>query len=158
MQRQHIHPDIPLGGLLSFIHRTHHIILNSGLSRYGLGSGQIFVLMHLAKEQDITQETLTRHLHIDKAAIARAVRKLEDSGLIRRTTDPGNRRAVRLFLTKKGEEIVPEIIQIERAWEELALEGLTKTDRDRLSVFLQQIAQNSLNHLHHKGGDAYDRE
>jgi len=63
--------------------------------------------MLLYKKQNIMQETLVRHYHLDKGTIARSVRKLEDAGYIRQIIDPDNPRAVRLFLTKKGERAAP---------------------------------------------------
>ena len=70
---------VPLGALVSIIHRTHHIIVDERMRQFGLSSGQLFTLLHLAHEQGITQDTLARRFHVDKATIARAVRRLEDA-------------------------------------------------------------------------------
>ncbi len=99
--------DIPLGAVISITSRSRFIFLNDRLMPLGLSAGQFPVLMLLYKEQNIMQETLVRHYHLDKGTIARAVKKLEDAGYIRRIVDPANRRAVRLFLTEKGEQAAP---------------------------------------------------
>ncbi|WP_067052470.1 MarR family winged helix-turn-helix transcriptional regulator [Methanofollis ethanolicus] len=135
---------VPIGALISLIHRTHHIFVDEQMKRFGLSSGQLFTLLHLAHEQGITQDTLVRRFRVDKGTVARAVRKLEDAGYISRTVDPDDRRAVRIFLTERGEEIVPEIIRINQEWEEEVCTGLSAEGRREIEVILLKIAQNSL--------------
>jgi DNA-binding MarR family transcriptional regulator len=98
---------IPFGAGVSLTSRGRFVFLNDRLRPLGLSAGQFPVLVLLSRVQNIMQDTLVRHYHLDKGTIARAVRKLEDAGYIRRITDPGNRRAVRLFLTEKGEGVAP---------------------------------------------------
>jgi len=99
--------------------------------------------MLLARKQNIIQETLVRHYHLDKGTIARAVRKLEDAGYIRRITDPDNRRAVRLFLTEKGEQVIPTLQAINHEWETRISSGLTAEEQATLRRLMKTVAQNS---------------
>jgi len=145
--------NIPFPGLISIIHRSHFIKLNEEMRPFGLSAGQFMVLIHLAKQQDITQDLLAKRFHINKATIARAVRRLEDAGYVRRITDQENRRAFRLFLTDKGEQIVPEIVRIDREWETVAFEGLSEEDRELAHRLLRHIAHNSLINAHGRGDD-----
>jgi len=135
---------MPLGAVISIIHRAHQIILNDRLKPYGLTFGQFPVLMMLSHHQNITQEMLARHFRIDKGTIARAVKKLEDAGYVRRITDPENRRAVRLFLTEKGVQIVPVIKQIDREWEDMTCTGISTENRTHTYVLLRNLAQTSI--------------
>jgi len=137
-------PPIPLGALVSIIHRTHHIVIDERMKPFGLSSGQFFVLIHLAQEQGITQDALARRFHVDKATIARAVRKLEDTGYVSRIVDLSNRRAVRVSLTDKGARIVPEIVRIDRQWEEEICAGLSEDEHLQIHTLLRIIACNSL--------------
>ena len=93
--------EIPFGALISITSRGRFVFLKDRLRPIGLSAGQFPVLMLLFKEQNIMQETLARQYHFIKGTIARSVRKPKDAGYIRRVIDPDNRRAVRLFLTKK---------------------------------------------------------
>ncbi|WP_148277743.1 MarR family winged helix-turn-helix transcriptional regulator [Methanoregula formicica] len=134
------------------------MFLNDRLRPMGLSAGQFPVLMLLAKEQNITQETLVRHYHLDKGTIARAVKKLETAGYIRRITDPGNRRAVRLFLTEKGEQALPALHAINRAWESLAFCGLTAQDKKTCRHLMRTVTLNVFSYMDTEGGHANDRE
>ena len=91
------------------------------MKELGLSSGQFHVLMVLADQQGITQDFLAGSLLIDKGTVARAVNILEKNGIVRRITDENNRRAVLVYLTEKGEELVPEVEKIDRQWEEAVL-------------------------------------
>jgi MarR family transcriptional regulator, temperature-dependent positive regulator of motility len=135
--------DIPFGAVVSIASRGRFIFLNDRLRPLGLSAGQFPVLMLLAREQNIMQDALVRHYHVDKGTIARAVRKLEDAGYLRRITDPGNRRAVRLFLTEKGEQVVPVLQAIDRDWEERITGGISQKDHGLLKSLMRTVAENS---------------
>jgi len=148
--------DIPFGAVVSLINRSRFVFLNNRLRPLGLSAGQYPVLVLLAKEQNIMQDTLVRHYHLDKGTIARAVRKLEDSGYIRRITDPGNRRAVRLFLTEKGEHAIPLLHAINREWENSISASLSKEEMASLRDLMHRVARNSFVILKNGGMD-HDR-
>lgn len=147
-----------MAGLLSIIHRTHLMALNAEMKQFGLSAGQFVVLIHLSEEQNVTQDDLVRRFHIDKSAIARAVRKLEDAGYIQRITDPKNRRAVRLFLTDEGVRIIPEIIRIDRDWEKMVCGNLSQEERALLLTLLRQVTYCSLKNVDHAGNEDYAKQ
>lgn len=142
---------MPLGASVSILNKTRFIIMNERLKPFGLSSGQFPVMIYLIRKQNIMQETVVRHFHIDKGSIARSVKKLEDAGFIRRITDPGNRRAVRLFLTEKGEQVAPEILRIDREWQELSYAGLSDDEREQFSALILRILKNNLEDVHNLG-------
>ncbi len=135
--------ELPFGAVVSITSRGRFIFFNERLRPLGLSAGQVPVLMLLYREQNIMQETLVRHYRLDKGTIARAVKKLEDAGFVRRITDPANRRAVRLFLTEKGEQAAPVLRQINREWEEQVCAGLSSGEKETLTLLMRKVAQNS---------------
>jgi DNA-binding MarR family transcriptional regulator len=148
--------DIPLGAVISITSRGRYIFLNDRLRPLGLSAGQVPVLMLLYKEQNIMQETLVRHYHLDKGTIARAVKKLRDAGYIRQIVDSENRRAVRLFLTEKGEKIAPVLQAIDREWESQICAGLSQERKNTLNTLMRTLAQNS--HLAMKNSGDFSLE
>jgi MarR family transcriptional regulator, temperature-dependent positive regulator of motility len=150
--------DIPFGAIVSVINRSKYVFLNNQLRPLGLSAGQFPVLMLLAKEQNIMQEDLVRHYRLDKGTIARAVKKLEDSRYIRRITDPGNRRAVRLFLTRKGARAVPLLQAINRDWESQISSGISTGEMTTLHTLICRVAQNSFTILQKSGDPCNDRK
>jgi MarR family transcriptional regulator, temperature-dependent positive regulator of motility len=149
--RSPINGDIPFGAAVSITSRGRFVFLNDRLRPLGLSAGQFPILTLLYKEQNIMQETLVRHYHLDKGTIARAVKKLENAGYIRRITDPGNRRAVRLFLTKKGERAAPQLQAIDREWEERIYAGIPDRDKQILKTLMRTVAENSHRNMQNSG-------
>ncbi len=144
--------EIPFGAVVSVVNRGRSVFLNNRLRPLDLSAGQFPVMMLLAREQNIIQDDLVRHYHLDKGTIARAVKKLEDGGYVRRITDSGNRRAVRLFLTEKGEHAVPFLQKIYREWEGQISSGLSCDEIKTIQTLMHRVAKNSLSILENDGG------
>lgn len=135
--------DVPFGALVSITTRARSVFLTTRLRPLGLSAGQFPVLMLLGRVQNIIQDDLVRHYRLDKGTIARSVKKLEDAGYIKRTVDPGNRRAVRLFLTKKGDRVIPQLRAIDREWEERICAGLDDHAQQSLALLMHTVTRNS---------------
>lgn len=131
--------DMPLARLLGVVLQHYYISLNERLHPLGISAAQVPVMLRLAVYQNVTQEALARHFHVDKAAIARAARRLEESGFIRREVDPADRRAVRLFLTTRGEEVIPELARYGREWEDAVTAGLDSSEQAQLRSLLTRM-------------------
>ena len=142
----HLPEEIPLGGLISIIYRTRLIILNQKLKPLNLTAGQVPILMFLKMNPNITQETLVKHIRIDRAMIARSVKKLEDAGFIRRIPDPDNRRAVRLFLTEKGGTVTPMLMEIEKEWEGIAAGFMSAEEKEQFRTNIRKTAISSIHY------------
>ncbi|HON81010.1 MAG TPA: MarR family transcriptional regulator [Methanoregulaceae archaeon] len=135
---------MPLGALISVIHRNHIIALNTRLRPLGLSASQLPILLFLSHREGIPQEALARHFHLDKATIARAVKRLEDGGFICRKIDPADRRAYGLFLTGKGTEVRDDLRVIDAAWERALLSVVPETNRPVLIRLLRALAEHSI--------------
>lgn len=143
--------NIPLGVFISIIHRTRIIHLNNKMKDLEISAGQVPFLMHLSHKEGITQDDLAVHLHIDKGTVARALKKLEDNGFIYREVNPQNRRSYLLFLTEKGKQLVPQIRNIDKEWEDFVCSNFQNEEYNRLFNILQTLAMKSLEKVHENG-------
>ena len=137
-------PDLPLGAVISLIRRNHTIVLNARLKPLGLSAAQVPILLYLSRREGISQETIARHFHLDKATIARNVRRLEEETFVYREVDPEDRRAYGLYLTAKGKGSIEEILRVEAAWEEDLLSTLSEQERADATHLLRTLAKQSL--------------
>ena len=55
--------NIPLGGLISIIYRSRNIYLNNMLKMTGISPGQLFALITISREENITQERIAGIRH-----------------------------------------------------------------------------------------------
>ena len=136
--------DIPFRGIVSIIARNHFIFMNRELKHLELTEGQVPCLMVISKKSGITQDGLAKMFHIDKGTIARAIRKLEEKGMINKVQDPVNRRRYLLSITEKGENLIPVILQAEKRWEDIIFKGFSNEERSFMFKGMRRLAENSL--------------
>jgi DNA-binding MarR family transcriptional regulator len=142
---------IPLGLLVSMIHRTRMMYINDKMKGMDITAGQFPFIMVLSHEEGITQEDLAAHLHIDKGTVARALRKLEDKKFIFREIDKKNRRRYLIYLTEKGRGAVPHIINIDKEWENSMCSKFSEEEYFNLFDILRIFAVNSLENVDRNG-------
>jgi DNA-binding MarR family transcriptional regulator len=143
--------EIPLGLLVSMIHRTRMMFLNDKMRNMDITAGQFPFIAVLSNEEGITQDELAAHFHIDKGTVARALRKLEDKEYLFRKVDSLNRRRYLIYLTEKGRNAVPILINIEKEWENSMCSKFSEVEYNNLFDILKVLAINSLENAHKNG-------
>lgn len=108
---------LPVGKLITMISRGHTIYLNHHLEEYGINASQLHLLFEISHQKNINQEKIATRCNINKGAVARSIRKLEEKGLVTRQIDDANRRQNIISLTDKGEETLTESINLLNKWE-----------------------------------------
>ena len=101
-----------IGKYIGELHRASGIYFSKKFSKFGIGAGQYVFLLNLYKNSGITQEELTEKVKLDKATTARAIKKLEDEGYVSRVKKESDKRAYKLELTEKAENIKEEVYSI----------------------------------------------
>ncbi|MFM7378293.1 MAG: MarR family winged helix-turn-helix transcriptional regulator [Erythrobacter sp.] len=91
--------------------------------RFALKIPEWRVMAVLGDAGTMTQRALTAATVMDKVAVNRAVKVLEDRGLIARVPNPGDGRSHLLALTAEGRAIHAEVMPLARATERELLEG-----------------------------------
>ncbi len=94
------------------IARTHKVLkkrLATFLSRYDLTVRQHGVLKVLLEEDGLPARELVVRLFSDSSTIMDIIDRLEEKGLVRRETDPQDRRVNHIFLTDEAKILLPEI-------------------------------------------------
>ncbi|MGL5506720.1 MAG: MarR family winged helix-turn-helix transcriptional regulator [Paraclostridium sp.] len=105
-----------------------------------MGSGQFMFLVNLYKNDGISQEELAEILNIDKGTTARAIKKLEEEGFIRREKDEKDKRAYKLYITDKAEDVKEDIFSILREWEDVLLCDLNREEVIVIKQLLKKIS------------------
>lgn len=101
---------------LTYLHRQRKKYMSERLKPYGCVGAMYMILLHISRNPGTTQDAIVSHMFVDKCNVARRTKKLEELGYIRRETGKLDRRQNNLFLTEKGEELVPIIRGHLRAW------------------------------------------
>ena len=132
--------QIPVGKLLYMIGKGYSIYVNRNLEEYGINTTQLHLLFEIAHESNINQEMIATRCNINKGAVARSIRKLEERGLVKREIDENNRRQNRLSLTKDGEDILIKACGVLRDWEDSVILDDGYIKKELLQKVLKEIA------------------
>ncbi len=93
---------------------------------------QEFGLLHaISKEADeVTQKDMAEAMGKDKSAILRVIDSLEEKKMVRRVADQNDRRKNCLMITKKGEAVLKQYMEMYMDLVKEVEEGLTKEEMD----------------------------
>ncbi|MFD5805094.1 MULTISPECIES: MarR family winged helix-turn-helix transcriptional regulator [unclassified Streptomyces] len=86
-----------------------------------------------------SQRRLADHTGLEALYVSKLARALESAGLIERTRDPRDPRAVQLALTDQGESVTREAITVVRELLQLLLEPLGGLDAPRARAFTGEL-------------------
>ncbi len=132
----------PIGKVISYIYRYQRIFLDKELEPYGIGSGQFSFIMSLCLKDGVKQETFARMYKMDKATVARAIKKLEDTGYVYRKQDAEDKRAYNVFLTEKGKDIGAKMKERAIKWDDIVIAGFSEEEKRLSAAFLERMEQN----------------
>ncbi|WP_454054213.1 MarR family winged helix-turn-helix transcriptional regulator [Clostridium sp. Marseille-Q7071] len=130
------------GKYITVLNRYQQILINHKLKEYELGSGQYFFLINIYQNEGISQKDLTSLVKTDKATTAKALIKLEKHGYIYRTTDSEDKRYNKLYLTQKGSEFMPTLMNILHNTTETFMDGIDSQRYDEMLETLNMILSN----------------
>ena len=113
-------------------------------SAIGLTRAQWRVLAHLSRNEGVKQAGLAEILEIKPITLARLLDRLDAHGWVERRSDPTDKRARRLFLTRKGRSILRELRVVALSVRAEARSGLTDVEQDLLIDQLRAVKENLL--------------
>lgn len=117
--------------------------VNEALKPLNLYSSEWTVLNFVAKHDSFPQSDIAAALEIEGAAISKTLSKMEQKGLIVRTSSQ-DKREKRISLTEKGRELYPLAAQAAGNHRSAVLASLSRDDRQQMLSFIQSM----LDHIH----------
>jgi DNA-binding MarR family transcriptional regulator len=107
--------------------------------QFNLSVSRFYILWHLGNEPGISSRRLSELMICDKSNITRLSKGLESDGLVVRQPHETDGRALRLFLTEKGEQIRKEAYKAHQAYNEQRLTCCDGEERDDLQQYLEKL-------------------
>lgn len=119
------------------------LLMGACQSGFALTNTQEHILMLLAKEEQ-TNSDLSKTLQVSQAAITKAIKNLEEEGLLHKQKNPQDARRTQLVLTPKALPIAQEHAQHHKntlqAYQEI-LQDFSSSEQLVLQRFVQAFAQ-----------------
>lgn len=100
------------------------------------GSDVILTLRRQGRGVSLSPSALAKEMMLSASAMTNRLDRLEQRGLIRRESDPGDRRGLRIVLTGEGFALADEMVVAHVETEERLLAGLSKKEREQLRALL----------------------
>lgn len=131
-----------LNYLLADLTTVHKNLLEKKLNRYGVHSGQVFILFELWNSDGLSQTVLATNLNLSPPTINKMAKSLEAKDFIKLKRSDSDTRIVNVYLTEKGKNVRAEIEQSWSCLEDEITKNLTETER---LIFHQLIEKVLLN-------------
>ena len=125
------------------IYRCIQRIKDREMEALGLKGSHVMCLFQLRQHPEgLTAAELAERSLEDKAAVSRAVARLEELGLVERTVSPRCRREKLVSLTPAGAEAFRQVQETLGEWYGICYRGFTPEERERYDGFLTRIVEN----------------
>ena len=131
---------LPISKLITIIAKGLSIYLNHNLEDFGINATQLQLLYEISYQDNINQEKIANRCNINKGAVARSIRKLEDNGFVARKIDENDRRQNKVSLTQKGRQTLSKAYNVLISWEDEVIQDKGYVDREVLQLVFKEIA------------------
>ena len=144
-EREFPEMDIATEALVGRIHKiSRHILksLNETAAAFDLTISDWDMLSALRRQgapYRLSPTELAKELMLSSGAMTNRLDRLEEAGLVRRSPDPDDRRAVRVELTDHGRDVWSEAVEVQAAKEQMFAGELTQEDKEQLNSLLRRM-------------------
>jgi len=123
------------------ISRKLNKVTKESIASYGLTTSQFFMLIALYEENGILISKLAEKVALDRSTLTGLVDRLERDGLVKRTNDPNDRRAIKVYLTDKAEELRHDLLEIYHKNNSMFLSILSPKERQTFEAVVEKLDQ-----------------
>jgi DNA-binding MarR family transcriptional regulator len=113
------------------------------LGPLGLTGNHLDVLLTLEEKGSISQQEISRCVHIDRSTMVAMIDHLENWGMVERLRNSADRRSYRIFLIAKGKQMIPKAKRLAMISQIKFLSCLTTQDQKVLVGLLRNLVINN---------------
>lgn len=132
-----------LGFLLKDASRRYVLRFEQHAREISMTLMQCKALVHLAKNEGVSQAKLSELADMEPMMMVRILDRMEADKVLERRPDPDDRRARRLYLTKKSGALLGEVERLVEVTRNEMLAGINKADRDVFMRVLERVHENA---------------
>lgn len=101
------------------------------------------LLLIVRNNESIYSEEISSSLAIDKAAVARSIKRVIENGYVYAKSHETDKRAKRLFLTDSGKNIFHKLLKLHESWLIETTKGISQNDLETFSKISYQMSENA---------------
>ncbi len=143
--------ELRLGFLIHDVSRLRRSAFDRVAKPMNLTRSQWWVLAVLSREDGMTQSQLAEELDLGKVAVGGLIDRLEKSDLVRRDSDPSDRRVNRVFLQPKSKALVTRMRKVSHRLNTLMQADIPTEDLETTARTLGALKHRLLGYLQDTG-------
>ena len=105
-----------------------------------LSKSELLTLESVSKQKDLTMSKLAKNLDIGFSTATSIIARLIEKKLVVRERNHGDRRVVKVLLSKEGETIISSYQEQKKIFFKKMTEFLTEVEQERFVIVLEKIA------------------
>ncbi len=117
---------------------------NEKVKSLGFTTRENTICNYLYLHQEASQDKIAKTLLIDKATVAKILKKLEDQKIIERKVNPNNRRQNIITLSDGGSAVIKEMIGFYDAWTDFVMDELSEEEKAQFYSYLKKIKHKAM--------------
>ena len=136
--------EVRIGFLVHDVSRMRRTLFDQAMKPLGITRSQWWVLSQLSRHarSGMLQTELARDLDVGKVTVGGLIDRLETAGYVERRPEKTDRRAKRVSITKRGHEILAEMVAVSRRLNGIILAGLTPGSVEEAERALEAMKDN----------------
>ncbi len=131
-----------IGFLLNDTARLFRRAFNARTRDSGITALQWRLITYLRRHEGIRQGPLADLIEVEPITLSRMIDRLVEAELVERRADPADRRAWRLHLTPRADELLGGMRELADALTDEATEGLTEEENAQLIALVERVRAN----------------
>src|ERR1700744_146283 len=112
---------------------------NQLVAEFGITQSIGYLLINIDTKEGTTVSQAARLLGLKSTSLSRMLRQLEESGLIYRESNAGDKRSVKIYLTELGKEKRHQARGLVKQFNNYLNEHISETDQENLIRILKKI-------------------
>ncbi len=113
------------------------------MKRFELSVSEWRTMTVLYHFEPLSAKGIVEFSSIDKVNVSRSLSSLKKRNLLKRFIDPTDRRRALVSLTKKGKQVMGELVPLVLEIEQQLLSGLTESELTAIKVLMKRIRKNA---------------
>ena len=131
--------DVPIGFFFGLVARQYLSFFDKYLCELNINQNQLWILLVLCQEQNISQERIASILRVNGATVTRELEILEKRNLIMRKIDENDRRRKLVSLYDSGFEMLESVQEVDWETESKLLNYFSIEELHILKFLLKKI-------------------
>jgi DNA-binding MarR family transcriptional regulator len=131
-----------IGLKLSVIARQLRLNFDQSVKLRGLTRAKWTLIAAVARNPGATQRLIAQALEVSEITAGRLIDRLCDEGYLKRSENPSDRRAYRLYLAAGAQPVLDKLDEVARIHEAEIFAGFSSEDLEKFDELLEGIGRN----------------